>query len=72
MIPVKVVALLCSLASPDNCHWQTVTTSDFSDVSAQGCKVGMPQLAEFMSHYPAHFLKRWRCEEGNVPERERT
>jgi hypothetical protein len=45
---IKIIAVLCSLCSPVSCHEQTVTTSDFADVSMQACLMGAPQLAEWM------------------------
>ena len=50
---IKVIAVLCSLSSPANCHEQTVTTSDFAEVSMQSCLMGAPQLAEWMKQHPA-------------------
>ena len=44
---IKIIAGLCSLSSPANCHEQTVTSSDFADVSMQSCLMGAPQLAEW-------------------------
>jgi hypothetical protein len=41
---IAIIAVLCSLSSPANCHEQTVTTSDFADVSMQSCLMGAPQL----------------------------
>ena len=58
---IKIIAVLCSLASPAKCHEQTVTTSDFADVSLQACPVGAPQLAEWMKQHPAERLAEWRC-----------
>ena len=55
---IKIIALLCSLSSPANCHEQTVT-SDFADVSMQS--IGAPQLAEWMNQHPAERLVAWRC-----------
>jgi hypothetical protein len=43
---IKIIAVLCSFSSPANCHEQTVTTSDFAEVSMQSCLMGAPQLAE--------------------------
>jgi hypothetical protein len=43
---IAIIAVLCSLSSPANCHEQTVTTSDFVDVSMQSCLMGAPQLAD--------------------------
>jgi len=45
---IKIIAVLCSLSSPECCHEQTVTTSHFADVSMQSCLIGVPQLAEWM------------------------
>ena len=56
---IKIIAVLCSLSSPATCHEQTVTTSDFADVSMQSCQMGAPQLAEWMN--PAERLAAWRC-----------
>jgi len=58
---IKIVAVLCSLSSPADCHEQIVTTSDFADVSMQSCLIGMPQLAEWMKQHPAEHLAAWRC-----------
>lgn len=58
---IKIIAVLCSLASPGNCHEQIVTTSDFADVSMQSCMMGAPQLAEWMNQHPAERLAGWRC-----------
>jgi Bacterial transglutaminase-like cysteine proteinase BTLCP len=48
---IAIIAVLCSLSSPANCHEQTVTTSDFADVSMQSCLMGTPQLAEWMNQW---------------------
>ena len=45
---IAIIAVICSLSAPVNCHEQTVTTSDFADVSMQSCLTGAPQLAEWM------------------------
>ena len=58
---IKIIAVLCSLSSPTNCHEQTVTTSDFAHVSMQSCLMGAPQLAEWMKQHPAERLAAWRC-----------
>jgi hypothetical protein len=65
---ITIIAVLCSLSSPGNCHEQTVTTSDFAQVSMQSCLMGAPQLANWMKEHPAERLAAWRCEFG---ERER-
>jgi hypothetical protein len=58
---IKVIAVLCSLSSPTNCHEQIVTTSDFAEVSMQSCLMGAPQLAEWMKQHPSERLTAWRC-----------
>lgn len=58
---IRIIAVLCSLASPSNCHEQIVTTSDFAEVSMQSCMMGAPQLAEWMNQHPTERLAGWRC-----------
>ena len=58
---IKIIAVLCSLSSPTNCHEQLVTSSDFAEVSMQSCLMGAPQLAEWMNQHPAERLAAWRC-----------
>jgi hypothetical protein len=36
---IKIIAVLCSLSSPANCHEQIVTTSNFADISMQSCLI---------------------------------
>ena len=66
---IKIIAVLCSLSSPTNCHEQVVTTSDFADVSMQSCLMGAPQLAEWMKQHPAERLAAWRCVVGKQDRR---
>lgn len=58
---IKIIAVLCSLASPSDCHEQTVTSSDFADVTMQSCLMGAPQLADWMKDHPAQRLAGWKC-----------
>lgn len=67
---IKVIAILCKLASPNDCHEAIVTTSDLDNVTSKSCQVGMPQLAAFMADYPTYRLIRWRCEPLNAPQKE--
>jgi hypothetical protein len=64
-MPIVATGFSCRdndhLSSPANCHEQTVTTSDFADVSMQSCLMGAPQLAEWMKQHPAERLAAWRC-----------
>jgi hypothetical protein len=39
---IAIIAVLCSVSSPANCHKQTVTTSDFADVSMQSAHRSSP------------------------------
>jgi hypothetical protein len=66
---IKIIAVLCSLSSPENCHEQIVTTSDVADVSVQSCLMGAPQLAEWMNQHPAERLAAWRCVIGKQDRR---
>jgi len=58
---IKIIAVLCSLSSPANCHEQTITTSDFADVSMQSFLMGAPKVAEWMKDHPTERLAAWRC-----------
>lgn len=58
---IKIIAVLCSLASPTSCHEQLVTSSDFAQISVQSCLMGAPQLADWMNQHPAERLAAWRC-----------
>lgn len=64
---IRIIAILCGLSSSD-CHEQTVTTSDFADISMQSCLMGAPQLADWMKNHPAERLAGWRCVIGAVPK----
>jgi len=65
---IAIIAVLCSLSSPSDCHEQTVTTSDFENISLQSCLMGAPQLAEWMKEHPGQRLAGWKCVIGK-PER---
>jgi hypothetical protein len=69
LLVIEIVAVLCSLSMPADCHEQIVTTSDFADVSMQSCLIGAPQLADWMKEHPAERLAAWRCEFGKRPSR---
>ena len=62
---IEIIAVLCNLLSPANCYEQTVTTSDFANVSVQSCLIGAPRLADWMKEHPAERLAGWRCVIGN-------
>jgi hypothetical protein len=58
---ITVIAILCSLAAPDDCHEQFVTSSSFAQISLQSCLMGAPQLADWMKDHPDMRLAGWRC-----------
>lgn len=67
---IKVIAIICRLADPSDCSERTVTTSDFGNISMQGCQMGAPQLADWMKGFPAYRLAGWKCQmaaRGKVP-----
>jgi hypothetical protein len=66
---IAIIAVLCSLSAPANCHEQTVTTSDFTEVSMQSCLIGAPQLADWMRQHPTERLAAWRCVIGKQDRR---
>jgi len=66
---IKIIAVLCSLSAPANCREQTVTTSDFADVSMQSCLMGAPQLAKWMKQHPVERLAAWRGAIGKQDSR---
>ncbi|OKO75998.1 hypothetical protein [Bradyrhizobium sp. AS23.2] len=66
---IKIIAVLCNLSSPANCHDQIVTASDFADISMQSCLMGAPQLAGWMQQHPAERLAAWRCVIGKKDDR---
>ena len=58
---IEIIAVICSLLSSAKCYEQTVTTSDFANVSMQSCLMGAPQLAEWMKQHPVERLAAWSC-----------
>lgn len=52
MAMIKVLAVLCSISSPDICMQKLVMTSDLSNVTMLGCQAGMPELADWLKQYP--------------------
>lgn len=63
MNTVKIIALLCRLTNPHDCHEETIKSVLVGPtVSMISCAVGQPALAEFMAERPAYRLELWRCE----------
>jgi hypothetical protein len=65
---ITIIAVLCSLASPNSCHDQVVTRSDFANISMQSCLMGAPQLADWMKDHPDQRLAGWKCVFGKPAE----
>lgn len=63
---IQIIAVLCSLSAPADCREQTVTTSDFADISMTSCLMGAPQLAEWMKDHPGQRLAGWKCVIGKT------
>lgn len=60
---IKIVAVLCSLANPQVCHEQLVTSDQFQPLTLSDCS-NMAALAEWMRSFPQFRLARWRCQVG--------
>lgn len=58
---IQIIAVLCSLSAPADCHEQTVTNSDLADLTVTSCLMGAPQLADWMKQYPGQRLAGWKC-----------
>lgn len=66
---IVILATLCRLAAPYDCHNQVVTTSEVTEISMGDCMHGMPKLVEWAKAFPAYQLKGWRCIIGKREER---
>lgn len=69
---IKILAIICKLAAPSECYEKTVATSDFGDITMQGCQMGAPQIAEWMKNFPAYRLAGWKCQLGERAPRTTT
>lgn len=58
---IEIVAVLCSLALPQDCHKETVVTAGLGEISMTSCMMGAPQLADWMKDHPNERLAGWRC-----------
>ena len=67
---IRIIAVLCKLASPDVCHEQMITNSDYADLTMAACMVGEPQIVKWLTEeHPQYRLAGWRCEIGNRAKR---
>ena len=57
---MKIIAVLCSLSQPSDCHDETVAVAS-STGPVLACMIGMPALAEWMKGYPDYRLESWKC-----------
>lgn len=66
---LKIIATLCRIADPTNCHDVTLTTSDIQDLTMTTCLVGQPALADWMQQHPNEWLAGWKCQVGAREQR---
>lgn len=57
---IMIIAVLCSIASPDDCHEQLVA----SDGSLQACMFAQPVIAAWMNEHPGYRITKWKCVAG--------
>ena len=65
---IKILATLCRLSNPVDCHETLVTSTDYQDLTMTACLIGMPALAKWMEGYPQYRLAGWKCQLGNREE----
>lgn len=59
---MKIIATLCSLSAPSDCHDETVASIAFTDGPIRPlCQIAMPELASWMRNYPEFRLAEWKC-----------
>lgn len=64
---IKLVAVLCRLAAPYDCHDETVTMA----ISMNECMIGVKTLGEWAQQFPAYRVGGWKCQMGSkATERE--
>ena len=62
---IKILAVICSTVTADDCREVTVTSSDFADLTIAGCLVGEPAVAKWMlENHPGYRLAKWVCQIG--------
>lgn len=57
---IKLLAVLCRLAAPHDCHDQEVTTS----ITMGECLIAVKSLPEWSNQFPAYYVGGWRCQIG--------
>ena len=57
---IKLVAVLCRLAFPADCHEETVTTA----ISMTACTIAVRDLAAWSEQFPAYYVAGWKCQMG--------
>lgn len=58
---IKLVATLCRLASPFDCHDQAVT----SNTSMSECMLAVRSLGDWSQQFPAYEVRGWKCQAGS-------
>lgn len=66
---IRILALLCSLASPTDCNWTTVTSSDIEQLQMSDC-YNQAKIADWMKQHPAERIAKVTCVFGNQPKKE--
>lgn len=65
---VKLIAVLCSLANPANCHEETVVKAGFDALPMTTCMMGDQALAAYIADWlqdrPQYKLDKLKCEIG--------
>jgi len=66
-MPIKLIATLCRLNFPADCHDEMVTTS----ISMTECMVAVRGLPQWSEQFPAYYVAAWKCQIGvKATERE--
>jgi hypothetical protein len=66
---IKIIATLCSLASPNNCHEVTITSSDWQEGLTMSSCHDVPKIVQWVQqNHPADRLAGWKCQIGEMPK----
>lgn len=64
---IQIIAILCSLSNPSNCHEQTITNSNIEELQMSDC-YNQAKLADWMRQHPAERLAGTKCVFGKPPK----
>jgi hypothetical protein len=65
---IKIIAVLCSLSAPSDCHETVVTSDEVQGLTMFDCS-NVAALAKWMEGRPGQRLAGWKCQLGTRPER---